>query len=411
MIKHKLKLFFYAGLGHMLELYDYTLYAVMLPILSPAFFPADDPSVSIIRGMLSLSVAFFVASIGSIFWGWYGDKFGRLRMLQASILFMALPSLIISLLPDYHQIGIIAPSILIFCRIAQGISASAEIKGAKIFVMEHLGDKQLGITSGYITFSGAIGVAFAMLMGLLVSKYHHHDNLWRAPFLFGSILGIVGILIRKNLTESKLFLDLVKEKKSTNIATLPTIIREFRSQAFIVLILGGFIGVISYNMHAFMNPFITSIGYSKDFAFAMGIMALLCSALAALFTGIYIDKKNNSYNIITKNAFYCTLLFLPCFALILSHKIIFCIIAYIIMGSLIGINAASCSVVMYKLFPVHIRCRGILLCYTLGVSIFGGITPFTLVLLSRINPYAPAIMLTLFAFTVWKLLPREQLSA
>jgi VIT1/CCC1 family predicted Fe2+/Mn2+ transporter len=49
---------------------------------------------------------------------------------------------------------------------------------------------------------------------------------------------------------------------------------------------------------------------------------------------------------------------------------------------------------MYNLFPIEVRCRGIILCYTFGFSIFGGFTPIVLTLIAKQSPYFPAMLIT-----------------
>jgi MHS family proline/betaine transporter-like MFS transporter len=392
------KLFTLAGLGHTLELYDYALYPILLPILVLQFFPSTDPNIAILLGMLSFAVSFLIASIGSIFWGWYGDKFGRLKMLRASILLMALPSLIISIVPTYNQIGILAPIIIIFCRIIQGISVSAEVKGSKIFLMECLGNNMLGIASGFLSATGAIGVILATISAIIVQSYQEYlPSIWRVPFLIGSCVGLIGIFIRKHLTESQQFIELDNNTRKVHVTQLPAIIKEFKYAALTVFMLGGLFGVLSNTMHAFMSPFVTSLGYEKVFTLKGGILALFATMIFAILTGKVIDKYKVPNVIMICNTLLCSLITIPCFMLILSQNEMFCILAYFILGSLLGMNAATCSVIMYNLFPIEVRCRGIILCYTFGFSIFGGFTPIVLILIAKHSPYFPAMLITAIA--------------
>jgi len=69
--------------------------------------------------------------------------------------------------------------------------------------------------------------------------------------------------------------------------------------------------------------------------------------------------------------------------------------AYILLGGVLGINATCCSVIMYKLFTPENRCRGVMICYALGIAIFGGFSPLILQLLNGINHMLPAGALTI----------------
>ena len=90
------KILFIACLGHAMELYDYVLYGVMLPFIASKFFPETGLISSALLGYLSLALVVLITPLGSIFWGWYGDRFGKSSMLTLSISFMAIASLAIS---------------------------------------------------------------------------------------------------------------------------------------------------------------------------------------------------------------------------------------------------------------------------------------------------------------------------
>jgi MHS family proline/betaine transporter-like MFS transporter len=392
----KIKILSFAFIGHFLELYDYTLYVVMLTIISPKFFPSESANISLLFGMLSFALTLIIYPIGSWFWGWYGDHYGRLPLLKQSIMLMALPSLIISILPTYEQIGVWAPIILIICRILQAISASGEIKGAKIFAMEHLGSHALGRVSGFISCSGSLGVLLAMAMGLLLST----TNLsWRVPFLVGSSLAVVGVLIRRKLAESPEFIKMIqnKPKHKIGLSNIRDMIRNHKTEAMIVVILGALLGILSYTMHAFLNPYLISLGYHHNLAYGMGVIGLLASAVSSFITGIIIDKTN-ARKIMSLNIKFCIIILPISFGLIISahqYSEMFLYLAYILLGTILGMNAACCSVVMYQLFEPENRCRGVMFFYSLGAAIFGGFTPLILQLLNTLNPLMPAVILTL----------------
>jgi MFS transporter, MHS family, proline/betaine transporter len=94
----KFKILSIASIGNCLELYDFTLYGIMLPFLAMRFFPTDSQTLSMFIGFVSFAISFIIAPIGSIFWGWYGDRFGRLLLLRTSMIIMAIPSLGIALI-------------------------------------------------------------------------------------------------------------------------------------------------------------------------------------------------------------------------------------------------------------------------------------------------------------------------
>jgi len=67
----------------------------------------------------------------------FGDTRGRKRMFTLSVLLMAIPTLLIGLLPTYQSIGLVAPLLLLSMRVLQGVAIGGEAPGAWVFVAEH----------------------------------------------------------------------------------------------------------------------------------------------------------------------------------------------------------------------------------------------------------------------------------
>jgi MFS family permease len=386
----KFKILSIASIGNCLELYDFTLYGIMLPFLAMRFFPTDSQTLSMFIGFVSFAISFIIAPIGSIFWGWYGDRFGRLLLLRTSMIIMAIPSLGIALLPDYQAIGIFAPILLILLRIMQGISASGEVMGAKIFAMELLGAKFYGTCSGVISSAGALGVLMAMSMGYIVASNKEITDLWRFPFLIGSLLFVVAYLIRINYSRS------IKKDPNTDfekakIGELFKIIKEHNYPSLIVFILGAMLGILSYTMHAFINPFLIQQGLPSELVYQFSICGLVATMITTVLTGFYMDKYTTSlFTVVKTNIFWASIMTLLFYILLLQGGF-FTLIGYIVLGGILGIYACISAVLMYRLFLPDIRCRGILFSYAMGCAIFGGITPLTLSTIGNIHPILPGI--------------------
>jgi ABC transporter substrate binding protein len=60
-------------------------------------------------------------SLGSLVFGFVGDRLGRKLALTASVMVMAVPTFLIGLLPTYRRAGLAAPILLVLLRLAQGL--------------------------------------------------------------------------------------------------------------------------------------------------------------------------------------------------------------------------------------------------------------------------------------------------
>jgi len=389
------------SLGHLLELYVYTLYGVMIPFLAPVFFGGDFET-SIILGYISFAVAFLVAPLGSLFWGWVGDKFGRLKLVNSSVILMGIPSLVIAILPGYLEIGFLAAIIVTACRVLQGLSASGEVMGAKIYLMETVGKEHYGKISGINSAAGAIGVMAAMLMGLLsASMMEKYPNFWRVPFMIGSILCVIGIIIKRTLKESNDFKKLMLRQNVEEALNIKQIFHSMKKASLFVFLLGGLVGVLSYSLHAFMTPFLISKGLTVINSYQLAISGLCSTMITSVIVGIYSDRKKEYAKFLYLiNKYICFSYMLGFGIIMLSPFMILKFAGFIIIGAILGAYTSVASVVMYKAFPIQSRCRGVLFFYSIGVAVCGGATPLLLKLIGKYNDLLPAVVITLFVVMV-----------
>lgn len=150
----------------MLEFYDFIIYALLASYISKLFFPIQSAITSLLIAFSAYAVGYLARPFGGIIFGHFGDKYGR-KNFTISILIMALPTFLIGILPTYSSIGIMAPILLVLCRIAQGISVGGEIPGAITYVGEAVPEKRGFMTAvifGFLILGVAIGFIVESLL-------------------------------------------------------------------------------------------------------------------------------------------------------------------------------------------------------------------------------------------------------
>lgn len=100
----KTKDFWLPLLGTITEYYDYALYGFTAVLLSQLYFPAADPTVSLLKTYVVFALGSAAKPLGSLIFGWIGDLRGRKIALQWTMLGIFIPTTLIGLLPTY-QIG------------------------------------------------------------------------------------------------------------------------------------------------------------------------------------------------------------------------------------------------------------------------------------------------------------------
>jgi len=74
-----------ASLGGSLEFYDFVIYGIFAQYIARQFFPADDPTVSLILSFSVLALGFLARPLGGIVLSGLGDRFGRRPVFLGSL--------------------------------------------------------------------------------------------------------------------------------------------------------------------------------------------------------------------------------------------------------------------------------------------------------------------------------------
>ena len=188
--------------GNVIEWYDFALYGYLAAIIGRLFFPAEDATASLLASYGVFAAGFLMRPIGAIFFGWLGDTIGRGRTMLISVAMMAFPTIALGLLPDYATIGLAAPILLIVIRLIQGLSVGGEFSSSVTYMVETAAKHRRGQAGSWAnvgSMSGMLlGSAAAALVTTTFSDVFLESCGWRLPFLFGGVLGLIAIALRRD---------------------------------------------------------------------------------------------------------------------------------------------------------------------------------------------------------------------
>lgn len=213
-----------SGVGAVIETYDFIGFGTAAALyFGTAFFPGSDPVTGTLASFATLGVGFAARPLGGIIGGHLGDKVGRKPVLVASLILMGLATFAIGLLPTYAAVGLLAPALLVFVRIVQGLAFGAEWGGAILMSYEHAPWKSKGKYTGIVQAGFPVGLLLANLT-FLFSVQLGNELAWRIPFLASILLVIVGLIIRSKVPESPVF-DEVKDSGAIVKAPIVEVIK------------------------------------------------------------------------------------------------------------------------------------------------------------------------------------------
>jgi MFS family permease len=210
-----------SSLGTLIEWYDFYIFGTLATVMGIKFFPADNPTASLLSTLATFAAGFIVRPFGALFFGRLGDLIGRKYTFLVTLVLMGSSTFVIGAIPTYDSIGWLSSLMVLILRLLQGLAVGGEYGGAVIYVAEHSHLRERGFRTSWIQTTPTLGL-FVSLMVILITKQsmtetQFNDWGWRLPFLLSIILVAVSFMVRVKMEESPLFQQLqLKDETSQN---------------------------------------------------------------------------------------------------------------------------------------------------------------------------------------------------
>lgn len=391
-----------SSLGNILEWYDFGLFTIFSSLFSQLFFPTKDPKVALIATFGIFAIGFLCRPIGALIFGFLGDRAGRAKTLRLSILMIALPTLLIGILPTYQQIGILAPILLMLIRMWQGISIGGEYSGNIIYLAETAPDTHRAAFTSLASTGANIGILLAALVGILFSHLFTHITLsewgWRLPYLVSGVFCLFIYAFRLQIKETPVFTYL---KQQHDLAKNP--IKTVFENNFPELL--RTLGMVCMGTTFYYFCFIyLPIYLTENFAWTVQSISELMSALILLMiflvplSGLLCDKIGRR-KMLVFNSLLITLIVIPGFYFLQSSHFIVLLITLTLFTLASSLEQGTTSVAVVENFPPSARYTGVSLGYNLGNGFLGGSVPLVCAWLATHTNWilAPAIYIAFCA--------------
>jgi MHS family proline/betaine transporter-like MFS transporter len=363
-----------ASLGNALEWFDFLVYGYFAVTISKVFFPSANETASLLATLGTFSVSFLVRPIGAILIGAYTDRAGRKAGLTLSILLMVIGTTMTALMPGYATIGLAAPILILVARLLQGFSVGGEFGSAVTFLAEQTASRKGFVASwqwASTGITGALASSFGILLTTILSPEQLVEWGWRVPFLFGILVGPVGLYIRRRLDETPEYV---------GIKPTRTPVRDVLREHPIECLLAMGAAVVS-NSSAYIILYIPTYAMKElHLPQATGFIATFVGAvilgIVSPFAGHLSDKFGRS-GLLTGTAWLFFLTTYPIFYLMVAYPTL--ATAIFAAGWLSLVKAGYSGVLpsqLAELFPTAVRGIGVSLSFAIAVTIFGGFTPF-----------------------------------
>jgi MHS family alpha-ketoglutarate permease-like MFS transporter len=371
---HRIKSIIGGSLGNLVEWYDWYIYSFFSLYFAGAFFPKGNQTVQLLNTAAIFAIGFLMRPIGGWLMGAFADKKGRKKALTFSVLLMSVGSLIIAVIPGYKQIGIAAPILLLLARIIQGLSVGGEYGTSATYLSEMATKKRRGFYSSFQYVTLIMGQLVAsgfvvLLQKVFLTEDQLHQWGWRIPFVFGAILAITVMYLRRSLHEPASF---KTESAKDDRGTLKAL-AQYPKAVFTVigLTIGG--TVAFYTFTVYVQKFLVDTAkFSNANAAMISTLTLVGFMLLQPVFGLLSDKIGRK-PLLIGFGILGSLTTVPIMTALGNTKevwpaflLVMC--ALVITSAYTSINA----VVKAELFPAKVRALGVGFPYAIAVSLFGG---------------------------------------
>ena len=404
-----------AVIGNALEWYDFVVYGFLTVIISRLFFPADNEYASLLMTMVTFGVGFFMRPVGGVLIGMYADRHGRKAALQLIILLMTISIAMIAFAPTYAAIGVAAPLIILLARLLQGMATGGEFASATSFLVECAPPGRRGFFGSLQMVGQSLAALAGAAMGMLITQGLTPEQIdswgWRLPFIFGLLIGPVGLYMRRHLEETEAFTT-AKEQSHESVSLLTL----WRDHTRSVLACFGLVvaGTIMYYVVLIYMPTYakTQLKIPLGDAFKAQVAGLLCLTAAIPFFGALSDRIGRKPVLLFALACYFVLPYPLLSWLQAEPTLARLTIMQIILCTAVAISFGPVSTALAEQFPVRMRSTGLALAYNFAVMLFGGFAQLIVTWLIRETgtPLAPAfyVMFGAVAGTVGVLLMTDR---
>jgi MHS family proline/betaine transporter-like MFS transporter len=371
-----------------MEWYDFSVYGYFAAVIGHQFFPSGNPSISLISAFGAFAAGFLVRPLGGLLFGRIGDLIGRSRALTLSVITMAVPTVLIGLLPTYAAIGLAAPVLLVACRMIQGLSVGGEYTSSLVFLVENSPQNRRAFNAIWGVWGAGAGILLGSGVGAILTNMFDETQVitwgWRLPFILGAVVAATGYLIRRNIQAEKVG----GETKSPVLDSFG----KHRFSVIKVALLNVGYGV------SFYAAFVYAVTYIKEIDKLPGRVAFnlntLSMALLLVFLpiGALLSDRIGRRPILIAAGVLMTFGSIPLFHLmhtthpmtVFLGEVGFAVIVGMISGGIVAANV--------ELIPSPVRCTGLAFAYNASIGLFGGTTPLIAAWLISMsgNPIIPA---------------------
>ena len=208
-----------AGAGWAVDGFDFVLYSFVIPTLITQW--------AMSRGQAGFiaTAALLTSAVGGWAAGILADRYGRVRVLQLTILWFSVCTFVCGLTDSFAELAAV--------RALQGFGFGGEWTVGAVLVSEMIGVQHRGKAVGVMQSGYAVGWALATCAFAFFFSWLPEHYAWRALFITGLLPALLVIYLRSKVTEPAVF-----------VRSLPSSARISQGPSFLEIFSRPFMGTL-----------------------------------------------------------------------------------------------------------------------------------------------------------------------
>jgi MFS family permease len=192
--------------GWALDAFDVQMYSFVIPTVIALWGLSHGEA-----GLIG-TVTLLISSFGGWFSGTLADRFGRVRMLQITILWYSVFTFLCAFAQNFKQLFVL--------RAMHGFGFGGEWAAGAVLMGEVIRDKYRGRGVGLVQTGWAIGWGASALVYTGLYSFLPEAIAWRVLFAIGLLPAVFVFWIRRHIDEPEIFQDRRRERPAVGVGHL-----------------------------------------------------------------------------------------------------------------------------------------------------------------------------------------------
>jgi MHS family proline/betaine transporter-like MFS transporter len=284
---------------------------------------------------------------------------------------MAIPTVLMGLLPTYATLGVAASFLIVLLRMFQGMAVGGEFTSSIVFLAENSPARRRGFFASFAMFGATFGTMLGSAVGGFLTRLLTPEQLvtwgWRAAFVSGIAVAIVGIVLRRNMLDSP--------ARPPSISPLVVAFRHHRFEVLRVFALNMGTATTYYTLFVYAASWVaerTPVGRAA--ALDITTSSILTFLVVLPISALVSDRVGRKA-VMLCGMTGCAVLAVPLATAMHGSSALTIAAAQMAFSALLAMSMAPIPAAMCETFPHEVRVSAVSIGYSLAYALFGGTAP------------------------------------